>query len=51
MKLGGYLKKEGNNLVSTCNTCGRDVKLNGNTKDWFGSILSSGSTEMEITNP
>jgi hypothetical protein len=37
MKLGGYLKKEGNNLVSTCNTCGRDVKLNGNTKDWFGS--------------
>ena len=37
MKLGGHIKKEGNNIVSTCNTCGMDVNLNEKTKDWFGS--------------
>ena len=37
MKLGGYIKKEGSNIVSMCNNCGMNVNLNEETKDWFGS--------------
>lgn len=37
MKLGGHIKKDGKDLISTCNTCGKVVNLSEDTKDWFGS--------------